>query len=253
MTRRIAFVAMMSLLAACGDDDGTPVVDSPPNIDARLPDASVDAAMLPTMPAVGGTQIDRMGRAAINTALNSPFQPDMTMKTAAKDAYNQLGDQTMWLAMFGTEVARNAAIFDSLNHDEDMVSCDPDMAPCHDGCGDQAGYNPAGTNNIMAYGPIAGLGTDDRLYVNTDFDACFFYFGVEAAALGLLGGATAMDCGGRVPQVAAPTQDPIDMTYKIAAGNPTMPPSAALTDGINADDAQTTVSNTVFPFLAAPL
>jgi hypothetical protein len=214
----------------------------------------VDAAMLPTMPAVAGTPIDRMGRAAINTALNKPFETNATMKTAAKDAWNQLADQTMWGTMFAPEVAGNAAIFDSLNHDEDILSCDPDMPPCHDGCGDQAGYNPAGTDNITAYGAIGGLASDDRLYVNTDFDACFFYFGVEAAALGLLGGATAMDCGGRVPQVMGiVTRDPIDMTYRIAAGNPTMAPSNTLTDGINMDDAESTVSNTVFPFLAAPL
>ena len=232
MKRTLIVISILALTAACGDDSGGSV-DSSTTDGPGGADGGPDAMPPPPMPAVGTNQLDRMGRPAINTAVIAVFQSDATMKTASKDAYNHQADQTMW-SSFATEIGTNLAVLDAVNDD----------------CGDQPGYVSTGTNNAMAYGPLAALAADDRLYVNTTYETCAFYFGVEAAALDLLGGATAADCGGRVPKVVSPTQDPIDSSYKLLAGGD--PLTSTLTDGIAADDKQATVSNTEFPFLAAP-
>ena len=235
MKRILAFAAL-ALLGACGDDDGGTGVDGAP-----IPDARVDAPPQPDMPALGATQIDRMGRAAINTAANSPFEPDPATKTAAKDAYNHAADQAAWIATFAAGVTDTLAIIDSLNSDSDVA---------FDGCGDQPGYVTAAVTNDDAYAAVAGLALDDRLYVNTDFAECFFYLGVEAAVLELL--PSDEDCGGRVPNVQIVTQDPINISYQVLAGDPMNEPSASITDGIEEDDKQDMVTNDTFPFLAPP-
>jgi hypothetical protein len=235
MKRTMAFAAL-ALLGACGDDSGTGP-DSTPPLDARA-----DAPPLPEMPALGATQIDRMGRAAINTATNGVFLADDNPdKAAMKDAYNQAADQTTWLPTFLGEVTNNLAIIDSLNSNADTP---------FDGCGDQPGFVATAVTNDEAYSGVAGLALDDRLYVNTDFAECFFYLGVEAAVLGLL--PSDEDCGGRVPFVQSVTQDAIDISYQVLAGDPMNEPSDSITDGIDVDDKQQNVTNDTFPFLAAP-
>src|SRR5438045_6193332 len=51
------------------------------------PDGATDGGGPPAPPALGA-QIDRMGRPAINTALNNTFNADAASKGKAKDAYN---------------------------------------------------------------------------------------------------------------------------------------------------------------------
>src|ERR1700738_824600 len=102
----IAFVICLAapLVGGCDDDTG-PGVDASANADMTSTD-------VPAAPALG-TVIDRMGRPAVNTALNKPFEADDTKKNIAKDAYNK-APQAMW-GTFVPEIAANLAIIDSLD------------------------------------------------------------------------------------------------------------------------------------------
>jgi len=103
------FSATLAVLAlSCGDDNNAP--DAPRSIDAP----GIDAASFPAAPSLGA-QIDRMGRPAINTALNHVLDTNDTTKTAAKDAYNQNSGPTSWQTMFVPEFAGNLPIFDALD------------------------------------------------------------------------------------------------------------------------------------------
>lgn len=168
---------------------------------------------IPTKPTLG-VQVDRAGRAAVSTALIHTFDADMTAKGAAKDAYNAASMPAQWATMFKAEIAKNLAIYDSLDRN----------------CGNQllAGATAA----VGRYDALAGVLADDQLYVNTATGTCTQYFAVE------LGMAT--DCGGR-----APTYDVVDVTYSAVA----IGMVSGVTDGVTADDK--TQSNTAFPFLAA--
>ncbi len=230
-------VGVMSVAGyGCGDDDSaTPTKDSGPinnpetgpGTDAG--DSGTDTGIPPQMPAppVLGAQIDRMGRPAINTALNHTFDPDLTAKGAAKDTYNRDIAPAGWPAAYGPEQAKNLAIYDGL----DRV------------CGNQllAGDGGASPTNAAVYGGLAGgVTADDRLWLNTAGTTCTTYLAVEAnAAIPALANT---DCGGRgLPY------DVIDVTYSVVAiGAP-----AGVTDGIAADTDKT--GGTTFPFLAMPL
>ncbi|HEY1554359.1 MAG TPA: hypothetical protein VGF94_05960 [Kofleriaceae bacterium] len=109
MTKTIIFSAAVALgLFACGDDNKAP--DAPRSIDAP----GIDAPSFPAAPTLG-TQIDRMGRPAINTALNHVFDGSADSKTAARDAYNADAGPSNWGATFGAEFAGNLAILDALD------------------------------------------------------------------------------------------------------------------------------------------
>lgn len=221
-------VACFGMIAGCGDDDETGATASAA---ATTTSGSGGAggegggtggsggASDPPPPALGA-QIERMGRPAINTALNHTFDGDTTTKDAAKDAWNLASDPTQWGTSFAGEVAANLAILDSL----DTV------------CGNQplAGPNADATR----YATLAGALADDRLWVNTKGTTCSIYLAVEAdAALGV----TNDDCGGRTL-----AYDVIDQSYSIlAAGDLT----GSVGDSVDAD-ADT--MGTTFPYLAAP-
>lgn len=200
------------LIVACGGGkappaDGGPVADGGP----------------PAPPTLG-TQIDRMGRPAINTALNKQFSPDATARAAAKDGYNTSSDPTGWIA-FAQEFAANLAIIDGLDRN----------------CGNQVLAAPAVDGGIPPdrYLTLAAALTDDKLYVNSTSGTCTTFLAVEANATGLL---VNNDCGGRTPGM-----DVIDIVYSaLAAGLGSM-----VTDGIGAD-SNPNHSATTFPFLAAP-
>ncbi|HTR53246.1 MAG TPA: hypothetical protein VMJ10_21270 [Kofleriaceae bacterium] len=98
----------MLALTSCGDDEKAP--DAPRSVDAP----NADAASFPAAPSLG-TQIDRMGRPAINTALNDVFAPAGTAKTAAKDTYNQDAGPSNWQTMFVPLFVGNLAVFDALD------------------------------------------------------------------------------------------------------------------------------------------
>jgi hypothetical protein len=186
---------ILGLLAACNDSNTPP----PPSL---------------------GPQIDRMGRAAVNTAVTDPFNLTSSSKGANQDAYNAAASPAQWGPTFAGRFAGNLAILDSLDTN----------------CGNQllAGAAPAPGR----YGALAGLLADDQLYVNTSSGTCNVYLAVEANAVGI----TNTDCGGRTPLV-----DTIDRTYSVLA----VGALGGVTDGV-ASDADGGHSSSTFPFLAGP-
>lgn len=233
-------VGVMSVAGyGCGDDDTAtttkdsgPVVnpEAGPGTEAGNPETSTPN---PAPPALG-TQIDRLGRPAINTALNHTFDPNAATKGAAKDAYNQDNAQAGWVTANAGQQAANLAIFDGLDGP-------PTAAAATAGCGNQFLAQDAGTatpTNLQVYGALASVTADDRLWLNTAGTTCTTYLAVEANATKLIPNT---DCGGR-----ALTYDVIDSTYSIVAvGAP-----AGVGDGIDADPVKT--GGTTFPFLAPP-
>lgn len=193
-------------LAGCDNDsnhDGgvTPPVQNPP---------------VPTL----GRQIDRMGRPAVNTALDHTFDLDAARKDAAKDAYNASSNPADWGESFAGEIRANLAILDSLDTD----------------CGNQVFADAAQPR----YSTLASVLADDRLYVNLDSTTCTTYLGVEANATGIVPNS---DCGGRTP-----LYDVIDTTYSVVA----LGTVTGFGDTIDAD-GDGTPSLTTFPFLGEPL
>ena len=73
------FALALAATAAGGCDDDT---TSGGNMDMA-------ASEFPAAPTVGSTQLDRMGRAGVNTALTDPFNTDKTDHEAKQDAYNK--------------------------------------------------------------------------------------------------------------------------------------------------------------------
>ena len=71
--KRIAALSLFALAAAACGSDSTPAAPAKPTL---------------------GTQIDRMGRPAVNTALSNPFELLAGTADAAKDAYNASADPT---------------------------------------------------------------------------------------------------------------------------------------------------------------
>jgi len=104
------------------------------------------------------TQIDRMGRPAINTALI-----DLLASTGKKDAYNASQNPADWAGQFQAEMAGNLAALDTL-----------DGAP---------------GNAVLPANTLASVLVDDRLIVNASIPSCGPYLAVE---LGI-----ANQCGGR--------------------------------------------------------
>ena len=127
MNRPLILAALVSVLAACGSDNGN---NNTP----------------PAKPTLGATQIDRMGRAGVNTALTDP---------------------STWSPQFKKNISTNLAILDSL----DTV------------CGNQLLAGPSAVAG--RYDTLAGVLVDDRLYVRADKTTCTNYLGVEANAVGL--------------------------------------------------------------------
>ncbi len=185
--------------------------------------SSTTSTATPPAPPTIGTQIDRMGRPAINTALNHAFDSTAAAGTA-KDAYTQASDPTMWNATFAPELAKNLAILDAL----DTV------------CGNQPPGYTAATVAAGSYGTLAGALAGDALWLNTAGTTCGAYLAVEANALNL---EPNTDCGGR-----ALGYDVIDVSYSVlAAGSLASPPPVS--DGVPANDV---AFLTTFPYLAAP-
>jgi len=203
MNRLLMLSALAAGLVACGSD--TPATNNSP----------------PAKPALGATQIDRMGRAGVNTALTDPFDivPMMT-PNQVKDAYNAVADSSSWAAQFKGKIAQNLAILDSL----DTV------------CGNQL---LAGSSAVAGrYETLATVLADDRLYVRTDKTTCTTYLGAEANAVGV----TNDDCGGRTP-----LYNTIDVTYSaLAIGK-----FSGVTNGFTSD-SEGSPNTTTFPFLGAP-
>ncbi|MBL0215899.1 MAG: hypothetical protein IPQ07_18720 [Myxococcales bacterium] len=123
LTNIIVSLTVAAGLVACGDNQKAP--DAGVKNDAPV---KMDAPPIPAAPTLG-TVIDRMGRPAVNTALNALID-DNPLKTAKKDAYNHAIDPAAWtlttLDAAGTdgtlapktvrgEFAKQLAILDTLD------------------------------------------------------------------------------------------------------------------------------------------
>lgn len=214
-THNILIISLgAALLFACGDDDGGGNPDgSAPTADA---DTTPDANQTPAKPALG-SQIDRMGRPAVNTALTATFEPANT-EGPKEDAYNADATPSGW-SQYAAEFQEQLAIYDGLDQT----------------CGNQLG---ADLDPNDRYAALAGLLADDMLYVNTGSGTCTTYLAVEADALDIL---TNSDCGGRLM-----AYDVIDTTYSVVA----VGALSGVGDGVAADDQ--VPDPDAFPFLVAP-
>jgi len=215
----ISLVAV-ALLAGCSDDNNTTTGNPPP-------------------PALGADQIDRMGRAGVNTALTDPFwdstgdgSTGLEAHHAKQDAYNQASDPSMWASQFGPAIKKSLAVFDAL--DQDAVTGNTKA------CGTQLAY---GALSMPDYTVLGGIVLpDDELYVNSDKGTCQAYLAVESATLGLAND----DCGGRTPN-----EDTIDITYAALAGAELLSSPPPNLNGITSDGDGPADLN-AFPFLNAP-
>jgi hypothetical protein len=179
-----------------------------------------EAGPVPMPPSLG-TQIDRMGRPAINTALNNEFNPNIAQAGLAKDAYNFESNPARWSTFIPT-FEQSLAILDGL----DGV------------CGNQLAFGALGA---PGYTTLATLLAADTLWINTSSSTCSLYLAVEFNALGI----TNHDCGGRTL-----TYNVIDDTLNAVAGTlSTTNPPGPLTNGVTMPASPPLAT---FPFLAAP-
>ncbi|HHH11380.1 MAG TPA: hypothetical protein ENK23_04830 [Sorangium sp.] len=196
--KTILFAAATLLVAAagCGDDEtatttttGTGGSTSSTG-GATGSGGSGGSGGIPAMPTIG-VQIDRIGRPAINTAVNDTFTADAT-RNASENAYNANGDSSTWAAQHTAGIAGALAILDALDETcgNQLLSCDNGAAGCYDG--------------------LAGVLADDRLHIKADATACTTYLAVEAKATGVLDNS---DCGGRKPDY-----DVIERSYSLLSG-----------------------------------
>ncbi len=216
-------------IAACDvDGNGSITVTDGVNIlraSAGLPSQSDCPAPSAEIPPARGVQIERMGRAGVNTAVTNPFFRESVESEKAShdeivDDYNAAADPSRWVTLFSEEMAGNLAILDGLDRN----------------CGNQllAGSSPVAGR----YDTLAGILADDQLYLNTASGTCAQYLAVEANAVGI----SNTDCGGRTP-----LEDSIDTTYSLLAAGAL----SGVTDGVPVD-ADSTPSLTAFPYLDDP-
>ncbi|CAN5922952.1 hypothetical protein BH11MYX3_BH11MYX3_17600 [soil metagenome] len=256
-TLLVSLTAAAGLLA-CGDDN-KPATDAPKAPDAFVPQ---DAAPPPAPPTLG-VQVDRMGRPAVNTALNAVLDNDPP-KTAKKDAYNAATDRTTWVAAtvnpagvdavpysanpksVRAEFARSLAVFDAL--DQGLLPGAHTATPAGttgpgEGCFNGALHNVPANSGYLT---LATVLADDQLYVDTSKLTCNFYLSLEVE-VATSGGIVHSQCGGRTP-----THDVIDTSYSLlAAGLQGFDTALAprFGDGVA---AHTDVNNDTFPFLGTP-
>lgn len=262
---------LIILAAACGGSSNkTP--DAPP----ATADAPVDAMVIPPPPALG-PQIDRMGRPAINTALNHAFDAG-SGAGPAKDTYNEDEAVGQWQTEYAAQFSANLGVLDTLDTGLTCTNgnCTAEgTAADGDGCGNQimydnmiggskgvcAGTNPAvpcnlttdcttGTHTCVgptnqSYAVLASILADDQLYLDTSQSSCGLYLAVE---LGVVSGSPVPDCGGR-----APAEDVMDVSYTalaigITGFNATAGFAPFFGDGVGPHTDLTTS----FPYLGAP-
>lgn len=247
-TKKIALIALLAagsaFAYACNGDntqndggtDSSPPNDSG-NPDVTKTDGGDGGTNFPAPPALKANQIDRMGRPAINTALNHVFDSDAGTAGVAKDSYNADKAIANWKATYSAQFMANLAVFDSLDSFID--------GGAGSGCGNQAAINLTGT----PYQALAGLAADDELYMNAGNAKCKQYLGVELAATNILPNT---DCGGRTLP-----EDVMDLTYGAVSGVVSVDDAGVLngvSDGVPATAAEVVAKTggTTFPYLAAP-
>ena len=206
-------------------DQGVGAADSGVETGAETGTQTSDAG-IPAVPALG-TQIDRMGRAAVNTALNNEFgsvggnAAMMASAGMAKDRYNFDRNPSDWPTNWVPTIEQSLAVFDGL----DGV------------CGNQLAFGALGN---PGYATLATVLANDTIWLNTASATCTTYLAVEANALGV----TNTDCGGR-----GLLYNTIDVTFNALAGTLSFTnPPGPVTNGIT---MPTSPPSTTFPFLAA--
>jgi hypothetical protein len=240
----IALCAPLALLS-CGDNQASP--DAPPR------DASVDAGF--ARPPTLGQQLERMGRPAINTALNALVLDNAAVTALKKESYNLASDPATWATLplgggrtIAAEFAVNLAFIDVLDQGNPAIPGTGLNAP---GCKNQVLYNGSpsggGTPVATSYQTLATILADDMLYIDTSKTSCSSYLSLEIeAATG--GTVPHTQCGGRTP-----THDVIDITYSLLisgqAGftNPGFMPR--ITDGVT---THTDINEAMFPYFGTP-
>ena len=205
-----------------------------------------------------GAQIDRMGRPAINTALNGAFvQYDGATPEAAdpvargmlQDGYNEDGTEADWGDNYSAMFRGNLAIIDSIDTglDLDGVGPNPPLTNAQ-ACVNQGGHGGSLTDDA-SYGTLGNqVLPDDRVYVNMAATNCTAaavnsqtaptngFLGVELATLLQV----PAGCGGR-----RPIDDVVGITYSLLAfGLP-----FGFDDGIGPRTGQ---HPGAFPYLAPP-
>jgi hypothetical protein len=208
-------------------------------------------AMGPTCAPALGAQIDRMGRAGVNTALTDPFWNDgsetLEEHHARQDRYNQAANPATWgMVELTPGKTITAAIKGSLAA-YDALDGTSDGTMANDGCGNQLAYGATYKGTAYPdYTLLATVLTDDRVYLNTGSGTCTTYLAVEANELGLAN----TDCGGRTP-----AYNTIDITYSaLVTGRAVCTTMCDVSNGVTSDpDMGPGASTTAFPFLGAPV
>lgn len=254
MKNMIKLLSLSALFViACGDNKEVP--------DARVNDgkpADAYCADCPAAPALG-TQMDRMGRAAVNTVLNHGFDGNAATAGPAKDAYNADTMASMWATTYAPEFMKNLAVIDALDTGycgnglceitETNASCSTDCSvtdtPAGTGCSNQVLYNGGmgGGPNSMSYLALAGILAADELYLDTSKTTCSFYLAVE---FGVVSGGGNETCGGRTLQY-----DVIDYSLSILSAG-TNGLDTSLQPKIKDNAEPHTDYLTDFPFLGVP-
>ena len=218
--RLTTIFALGLAIAGVGCDDDTTSMGG--NMDMA-------ASEFPAAPTVGTTTLDRMGRAAINTALTDPFDTDKTAHDAKLDAYNK-APESMWPS-FAPQFAASLGILDGL-----------------DGiCGNQPLSVAGGADGGSAgeYGTLAGILANDQLLLDTTVATCDPTKNYLAVEIGVILSSPAASCGGRTPLDPA-----INVTYAAASGS--ILSMVPVTDGVSADADANAANLTTFPYLGAP-
>lgn len=179
-----------------------------------------------------GDQIDRMGRPAINTALNTTFLTEVPApvtpaeREAAQDEYNQNDNPTQWVEAYLPTMTTQLAILDGVNQ-----NCEDNLITS---CGDDT------VANDTCYATLAGALATDMLWVNTEGTSSAIYLAVEANALGVVPNE---DVGGR-----RPVDDVIQTSYSVLG----LGAVTGLDDGIPVEAATQAAYEAGFPFFAEP-
>jgi hypothetical protein len=188
-------------------------------------------APFPAPPAIGMTQLDRMGRAAVNTALTDPFYTSKTAHEAQLDAYNK-APRAMWPS-FAPQFAAALGIYDGL----DGICDNQPLAMVGAADGGAAGE----------YGTLASILADDELLLDTTVAGCDPSKNYLAVEVAVITSGKPASCGGRTP-----LDNAIDTTYAALSGG--LISQVAVVNGVTADaDTANQAQLTMFPFLGAPL